>query len=409
MRELKRKMLLTLFSLFTILVLVVVAVQNYTSYLSEQDDLQRSLLKIADVASQMINPAENQQRWKDSEQPDLDRISLFYDNPAWIVVLANDRRPVVAYTDPNQETDVETLFQDANEIAHGDEPGSLHIGNLYAGELSWYYPGIHSIILVDTDRIQVRLLRDLFLSILIALVFEAGLYVICRKAANWMTAPIERSMEKQKQFIADASHELKTPVAIIQASAEAMEQDPQPRWIENIKEEAIRMNGLITNLLDLTRSEQAKVELVRTDLSKLVEKQCLIMEAAMFEKNLVLEEQIEPDCFVKADPAAMQQLCAILIDNAIAHSSGKVRVSLERKGRDLVFSVANTGVPIPPGEREKIFERFYRADTSRNRGAGRYGLGLAIAKSIAERHSGRIFVRCEEGWTSFVVILHPVQ
>lgn len=212
-----------------------------------------------------------------------------------------------------------------------------------------------------------------------------------------MIAPIQQMFEKQKQFVADASHELKTPVAVILANAEAMEQDHDEHWLKNIEEEATRMNSLITNLLDLTRSEQTDPVLERVNLSRLLEKQSLIMEASMFEKNLVLEEDIEPDLMCMANSAAMQQVITILLDNAMEHSDGKIMVKASKKGKDIQFSVSNSGKPIPPEDRERIFERFYRADVARNRSSGRYGLGLAIAKSIVDSHHGRIQVSCDEG------------
>ena len=123
----------------------------------------------------------------------------------------------------------------------------------------------------------------------------------------------------------------------------------------------------------------------------------------MFEKNIELEEHIEPDLKVMGAAGMLEQLIAILLDNACAHSSGKIIVSLVRRGKDVILGVANTGAPIPPEARERIFERFYRADESRNRSSGRYGLGLAIAKSIVERHKGKIEALCKDGLTTFQV------
>ena len=142
------------------------------------------------------------------------------------------------------------------------------------------------------------------------------------------------------------------------------------------------------------------------NLSRLAEKQCLIQEAVMFEHHIELSETIEPDLTVNGQSSMLEQVIAILLDNAAAHSDGKIAVTLRRQGKDVLLSVSNTGVPIPPDQREKIFERFYRADESRTRSSGRYGLGLAIAKSIVNRHKGKIEVDCHGGWTTFTVVLH---
>lgn len=404
MRELKRKMFLTLFISFSVLVAVITGLSGYQSVLAAQDELRQSMLVIAEMTGEFLNPNELGP-WSshNKSEPDLGRLSLIYDNPAWIVSLDINHEPLQIYTSDTDQTDVRKITEETLDITGHHDPGSMNTDILASDSLCWYFVSSRSLILVDTQKIRAELLRELALSAAAALLFEAGLFVICRKATNWMIQPIEESMDKQKQFIADASHELKTPLAVILANAEAMEQDPSPRWLDNIKEESGRMNGLITSLLDLTRSEQRKPEISRIQFSHLVEKQCLMMEAVMFEKHLELTEAIEPDLFVLAEAAPLQQVCAILLDNASEHAQSLVRVRLFRQKKDIVLEVANDGKPIAPEEREKIFERFYRGDTSRNRQAGRYGLGLAIAKSIVESLQGKISAGEQDGLTAFTV------
>ncbi len=423
MRELKRKMLWSLFSLFTVLVLLVMGMENYQAYMETKEELQSSLLRISEVSGEILGisfgpwkrttsfttslDSNNHDRAdieQEEDDPDMDRLSLLYENPVFLIAM--DRgTPWKVYSASFEDIDVDALIEDADEIGHDFQTGWMGTENLYVNKFAWYYASPSVLIMIGLHKVSQKLLHTLLWSLLTALFFEGVLFLVCRKAANWMTAPIEKTMEKQKQFIADASHELKTPVAIILANAEAMEQDPQARWLENIKEEANRMNGLIVNLLDLTKADAGKVNLSKLNLSHLLEKQCLIMEAYMFEKNILLEEDIEPDVFVMGESASLQQVIAILIDNAIAHSKGLVKASLIRKGKDVVLTISNTGEPISPEEQEKIFERFYRADSSRNSSAGRYGLGLAIAKSIVESHQGKIKVHCEQGLTSFSILL----
>lgn len=415
MRELKRKMLWSLFALFTALVILLIGLENYQAYMVAKDELQTSLLTIGDLSSDIMEvgqfgPWKRQQSSSASiassleEDPDLDRLSLIYENSVFLIALERGT-PWKVYSANLEDADVEEIIQEADEIGHAYQAGTMHTGNLYQEDLAWYYVSPYTLIMVGAKKSAQKLLRTLFWSLLSGLFFEIILYFVCRKAANWMTAPIEKTMEKQKQFIADASHELKTPVAIILANAEAMEHDPQPRWIQNIKEEASRMSELIVSLLDLTKADESKPPLTQVDLSHLLEKQCLIMEAYMFEKNLILEEKIEPDIYIMGESSSLQQVIAILIDNAIAHSKGKVIASLSRKGKEVLLTISNTGDPIPVDEQDKIFERFYRADSARNRSDGRYGLGLAIAKSIIESHQGKIRVQCEQGLTSFIVTL----
>lgn len=426
MRELKRKMLWSLFALFTVLVLLLTGMENYQAYMETKEELQSSLLKISEVSGEImglsfgpwkrqlsssttssLDSSQDPTSVEQEDDPDMDRLSLIYDNPVFLIALDHGT-PWKVYAASFEDIDIEELIEDADEIGHDFQTGLMSTGNLYVDDLAWYYATPSVLVMVGLQKISHKLLRTLMWSLLTALFFEVILFFVCRKAANWMTAPIEKTMEKQKQFIADASHELKTPVAIILANAEAMEQDPQARWLENIKEEAQRMNGLIVNLLDLTKAEAGKVNLSKLNLSHLLEKQCLIMEAYMFEKNIAFEEDIEPDVFVMGESASLQQVIAILIDNAIAHSTGQVKASLKRKGKEAILTISNTGEAISAEEQEKIFERFYRADSSRNSSAGRYGLGLAIAKSIVESHQGKIKVHCEQGVTSFSIVLKAV-
>lgn len=397
-----------LFGVFSLLVVVVLGFQNYQEYQSERVFLIEALNTIGQTANQIANPNQAGPylpKDKDGDEgPDLDTLSLIYSNPVSIVTFENNV-PIQVYASDLNHADVNSIVEKAEWITQNQRPGDEYVGNLYFDGTCWQFTSSRAVVLIDTIKIHRRLYRQLFSSIFVGTVFEIFLYLVCKAVVKKMIAPIEVTFQKQKQFIADASHELKTPVAVILANAEAMEQDHDFNWLANIEEEAGRMNGLITSLLDLTRSEQTKLQLEPLNLSRLLEKQCLIMEAAMFEKHLELVEHIEEDVKVMGQPSSLTQVIAILIDNAIEHSDGQVIASLVRRNKEVIMTISNTGMPIPPDQRERIFERFYRADTSRNRASGRYGLGLAIAKSIVEAHHGKIKVECKDGITSFVVTL----
>ncbi len=208
--------------------------------------------------------------------------------------------------------------------------------------------------------------------------------------------------------MADASHELKTPIAVIMANAEALEKEPEEKkWLNNIKSEADRMNELVTSLLDLAKLEEGKEVQQEENLSKIVEMSVLTFESLMYENKIELEYDIQKDINIKCNSSQIKQLVAILIDNAIKHSetNGKISIALKKQKNDTVLTVSNRGKEIPKEIREKIFERFYRADESRNRDTNRYGLGLAIAKNIVENHNGKISVESEKGITTFKVVL----
>lgn len=404
-------MMLTLFGLLSIMVWVIVGVYESQTYIAVQNGLHDSMDQIADLTADIWNPVGLGPFAADSQtqgrgKMDEDEMALLYENPVYLILFDSAGVPVKAYSSGEaEEKDAEKIVKIATEVAADTEVGEMHIGSLYTDKFIWNHLSPHAVLLVDTTGLRHEVVTQQLVSALIGLGFECLLFVACRKASDWMIGPIEETFEKQKQFIADASHELKTPVAVILANAEAMEKDPDPKWLANIEEEAARMNGLITDLLDMTRNEQAEFNPVEVNLSRLVEKQCLIQEAVMFERQIDLSENIEPDLKVMGQASMLEQVIAILLDNAAAHSSGKIIVTMTHKGKDVILDVANTGVPIPPEAREKIFERFYRADESRNRSSGRYGLGLAIARSIVVRHKGKIEALCANGLTTFRVTL----
>ena len=224
--------------------------------------------------------------------------------------------------------------------------------------------------------------------------------------ANRIVAPLEESYQKQKQFISDAGHELKTPIAVISANAEMLGREcGESKWLSNINFENERMAGLVSQLLELARTEQTMPVMDEVDFSQTVTGGILPFESVAFEHGLTLDCDIEEGLRLSGNVGQLGQLVSILVDNAIFHAAPEtaVTVSLKRERRSAVLSVANEGGEIPPEQREQIFERFYRRDRARSGGSGRYGLGLAIAKAIVLAHKGNISVTCKEGITKFSV------
>ena len=227
---------------------------------------------------------------------------------------------------------------------------------------------------------------------------------LARKIVN----PLEESYQKQKQFISDAGHELKTPVSVVSANAELLSRElGDNTWLKNIQYENERMGVLIGQLLDLARTESATLPTERINLSRLVAGESLPFESVAFEKNLMLNSNIANGIDVDGNAMQLKQLVSILLDNAIRHSkeSGAVSLSLVKEHGFAKLSVVNRGDDIPLQQRAKIFERFYRADTVRNSDDGHYGLGLAIAKAIVVSHKGTIEVQCCNGFVEFMVQL----
>ena len=221
--------------------------------------------------------------------------------------------------------------------------------------------------------------------------------------------PVQEAVAKQQQFVWDASHELKTPLAVISANAQVLEQElGGNEYFGYIRTEIGHMNDLVQNLLLLARMDAGRqsASFARFDLGAALLGLALPMESLAFEKGKQLDVQVQEGIFCRGNETLLVQLASILLSNALkyADEGGVITLSLEARGRQRLIRVHNTGSFIPPEERRKIFDRFYRADTSRAESGS--GIGLAIAQSIAELHHGEILVESDpQTGTAFTAIL----
>ena len=227
-----------------------------------------------------------------------------------------------------------------------------------------------------------------------------------------MVRPVEDAFARQKQFVSDASHELKTPLAVISANAEVLEQEiGENENLGYIRSEVRRTDSLVRNLLALARMDrnEAGTEMKPFDLSRALLDVVLPFESTVYEAGKTLETEIPEGISCCGNEEMVKQLAVVLLSNALKYSDegGRIRISLSAKGKQREIRVFNTGKPIPPDDREKIFDRFWRADTAHSRNTDGHGLGLAIARSIVEAHRGKISVESRENeGTSFIVLLN---
>ncbi|WP_461204922.1 sensor histidine kinase [Clostridium sp. DL1XJH146] len=240
--------------------------------------------------------------------------------------------------------------------------------------------------------------------IIVSIIMIFFIFLISNFLTNRSIKPIKEAFEKQKQFISDASHELKTPLAVIRTNVDVLISN-QPskdtldsKWLSYIKSEVDRMGNLTKDLLYLTQMESGEErELLKYsfNLSEKIEQQLLGMEALAFEKNIEMDYEIAQNINIVGNTEQLIQVVMILLDNAFKYTpeKGKINLSLVRTNHHVVFSVTNTGGGIDPKEVNRIFERFYRVDKARSRVNGSHGLGLSIAKAIVEQHNGKIY--CE--------------
>ena len=243
----------------------------------------------------------------------------------------------------------------------------------------------------------------IFGGVALVLFFFLSVY-LARKIVN----PLEESYKKQKQFISDAGHELKTPVSVVSANAELLSREiGENQWLQNIQYENERMGMLVGQLLDLARTESVVPQTEHINLSRLVAGEALPFESVAFEKSLTLNTNITDNICVEGNSTQLKQIVSILLDNAIRHSKEQCEVylCLTKEHSFAKLSVTNKGDEIPMEQREQIFERFYRVDTARNGDDKHYGLGLAIAKAITTSHKGNIAVLCYDGFVEFQIKL----
>ena len=222
--------------------------------------------------------------------------------------------------------------------------------------------------------------------------------------AKDIVAPLEAGYLKQKQFISDAGHELKTPISVVSANAELLSREVgNNQWLQNIQYENDRMGILVGQLLDLARTENVIPMTETLDFSRLVAGEALPFESVAFERGLTLQPNIAEAICIAGNEPQLKQLVSILLDNAIRHSksAGEVSLKLTKEYGLAKLSVSNPGDEIPAQQRELIFERFYRVDPARNSEDNHYGLGLAIAKAIVTAHHGQIEVHYEQGLVEF--------
>lgn len=257
------------------------------------------------------------------------------------------------------------------------------------------------------DNAETLLLITLIVAVGTLLLVFILVSVFSKKAIK----PIIESTEKQKQFITDAGHEIKTPIAIISANADVLElMHGSNEWITSVRNQTTRLDKLVKNMLMLSKMDEGNIQLVFNtfDISSTVAETAgsFATMADMQNKDFIID--INPGLKLHGDESSIQQLISTLADNAIKYSNdgGTIKISLSQTKKGIKLEVYNTTDSIDMNNLDKLFDRFYRSDSSRSRETGGYGIGLSIAKSIVEAHQGKITVHSDDGKSiSFTVIL----
>lgn len=256
-------------------------------------------------------------------------------------------------------------------------------------------------VFLDSSSEIMSYIRVLLLSGGIGIICWCGMLFLVIILSRKAISPIAENIERQKQFVTNAGHEIKTPLAIIQANADAMElYNGETKWGKNIREQIVRLNGLMNNMLTIAKMDENKSEKIISNfsLSDLTNKYLQSYSEPFLLKKIAIKTDIQRDIIISGNKEQISQLISILMDNTrkYTNENGLVIISLKKAGKKVSLQVKNTCEKIPEVPAEKLFDRFFRAEKARTQKLGGYGIGLSIAKSITENNNGKLLAKYEE-------------
>lgn len=425
-KKLQLKLVVILTAILWIILLVFLVIMNGYDYISLENEYNRSVSIVEQKVKRLYRNnvrTEKVERTIEEIKDCTNVYSVIIDQDGQILycvysksryekiastvqaIWKKEQEGAIARRENEQEKDKASLqnrirLQSKRQLQK-DEKYHYKIGRLKEGFSITYYE--NKVLYNEMKHVMVISVVIAFLGAFALLVVSVGITIL-------ITRPVAESYEKQKRFVADASHELKTPLAVIGVNLEMLSKNKnQEKYIFYIEQESQKMNQLIQELLLMATvdEEEYKQEFEKLDLSDVVEGAVWPFEAVAYELGITLDVQIEEHVSYVGNANKLQRLVGIFLDNAMKHAAfeKQVRVLLKKEKKHVVFSVTNTGETISKEDQKKIFERFYRGDKARSRKEGRFGLGLSIAKAIVEQHHGKIQVHSEHNVTSFVVKL----
>ncbi len=412
MKELRKKTTITIFVIFTVILVASLTILNVLSYGRERVNIERNLNILENRGGRIKGVIKGEGDIWDGPRLNPRELenTMIMDYEVYTVELSGlDIIKIFGHGNESSDFDAESIAKDIIKNVPGDR---FYICNLYTGAFSYKYRYMESIVILNNSDSRQKLRLLLVETFIVFILAETVLYILSKLITGWLVTPAEEAFSRQKEFIADASHELKTPLAVIMASSDELDSktdkgDPNRRYVDNIRYEADRMNRLILSLLNLSKLENRNAAEGYKDenLSRIIEKSCLAYEGVAFEQGVGIKEDIEENLRLKCSKDEIEKMIATILDNAVKHSfkNTDVRVIAKQTRHQITIKVINSGEPIRDEDKDKIFERFYRADESRNRSDNRYGLGLAIAKQIAVNHNGTISARSDGGDTTFEI------
>ncbi len=404
-KELKRNMLFLNLSILTVLLLIVFSSLYLSSYANIQSTVDKEISFIIGKAKDLIigNPGP---------VPNPSDGNVIPERTVSFIIITDLNDTIVATQ--AQFTTTDAFFQSALDVSNKSEGQFELDGSYWAYQTSDFESyKIYAYVDISTEH---DILNNMIIRFaIIFLIGFAAVYVISSFITKRSISKIDEAFTKQRQFISNASHELKTPLAIINTNTDVLlskvKQPETQKWLDNIKFETDRMNGLTKDLLYLakvTEQNHSTLDKERLNLSELTESVILSFEALAYEKNITFNYDIEKDINSWMSREHYNQLLHILIDNAIKYNeqNGSVEVHMKTNHNFVHLIVKNTGNGIPKEDIPNVFDRFYMGDKSRSANPNSYGLGLSIAKSIVDGYGGKITCDSVVGsYTSFEVKL----
>ena len=308
----------------------------------------------------------------------------------------------------SQTTDNSSAVDTALKVAGGDEGSGVANGYFYRVQRKGAQN--YAVKLLHNDSLYQSFVLTNVVTLVIFAVGIITVVLISLFVSKIVIEPVAQNEQKQKAFISDTSHELKTPLAVIAANAEVLESEVgQNKWLGYIQRETAGMEQLVSSLLLLSRAENNDSEITCADfdLSHRAEICAAAFETLAFENGVTLHSEIEPNISFHGSEYDIESIILPLLDNAIKHTpkDGNIHLTVKREKSAVAITVQNEGDPIPAEDMDKIFDRFYRVDKARNRSENRFGLGLSIVQALAQHYNGSVRVKCENGITSFTVML----
>ena len=330
------------------------------------------------------------------------RLSTFYS-----VAFSKDGEVLAVNSGNSELQSEESLVETASAILDGGRESGKYGNMFFLVEDRDDYTLVAMLDGTINDSHQTRLFRQMLVIGCAALVV---LVVVSIFIARRIVRPLEENDRRQKRFVSDAGHELKTPIAVISANSELLRRESgDSEWLDNIDYENERMSDLVKQLLALSKAENGETPKETLDLSKLVDGEVLPFETLAFEKGKLISADVEADISIEGNANQLRQLVSILLDNALSHGTGEsISLSLRREKHHAVLTVSNEAGEMSAEQVSHLFDRFYRTDEARNEADAHYGLGLSIAKAVTEAHGGQIRAQYKDKRAVFTVTL-PVK